>query len=464
LKIEKRIVFANAVLTTTFFGFLFAFVYLLLTHAYDEGIEPSVDYAYGGITLLGLFLYGWSITWEAEKTKKVNFALVTVALGISIYLGEIAVALSTSLPTNRGIALQEAKRAGMPVDNRSKIEVLKDLRGKGIDAYTNAPPGFWRNHKEGLKTTSEYQRIYPLAGISKVTTVFCNEIGKWEIEISDEYGFWNPSGLFQQGEMDLVLVGDSFTQGSCVRQGHDTAGRLRDRGFKALSLGSSGNGPLIELATLTEYAVALQPKVVLWMFYEGNDLVDFQFEKENLLLMKYLDNGYSQGLMKRQIEIDEVLKKIVREREKEFQNKTVTIFSKLRFSYKLYNLRSRFFSTRTNEPVPSSEFAAVFAKAKKLTESWGGQLYFVYLPARSRYARGKESDENFFQRSRVLSTVHKQEIPIVDFHKWLVQNKDPLSFFPFRAGEHYTVEGYRMLADLIQKRLLRDGVFSLEGA
>ena len=98
-------------------------------------------------------------------------------------------------------------------------------------------------------------------------------------------------------------------------------------------------------------------------------------------------------------------------------------------------------------------------KARELTEAWGGKLYFVYLPALARYARGKEGDDEYFWRNKVLTTVQKQEIPIIDFNQWLVQQTDPLSFFPFKVAPHYTVDGYGMLAEFIQKRLVQDGVF-----
>ena len=41
-----------------------------------------------------------------------------------------------------------------------------------------------------------------------------------------------------------------------------------------INLGVGGFGPLLELAALTEYLTPLKPPVVLWVFFEGNDLTD----------------------------------------------------------------------------------------------------------------------------------------------------------------------------------------------
>lgn len=48
---------------------------------------------------------------------------------------------------------------------------------------------------------------------------------------------------------------------------------------RTLNLGMGGIGPLHELAILKEYGSVVRPKVVLWVYYEGNDLADLSHEK-----------------------------------------------------------------------------------------------------------------------------------------------------------------------------------------
>ena len=73
--------------------------------------------------------------------------------------------------------------------------------------------------------------------------------------------------------IEYILVGDSFTMGQCVNRPNDIASVLRKLSKSSvLNLGYGGNGPLLQYATLREY---LNPKkYVLWLFFEGNDILD----------------------------------------------------------------------------------------------------------------------------------------------------------------------------------------------
>ena len=83
---------------------------------------------------------------------------------------------------------------------------------------------------------------------------------------------------------------------------------IRQRYPGTLNLGIEGNGPLVMLATLKEYAAVVRPKVVLWFYFEGNDLADLKKERQSPLLNRYLKtNESSQELFSRQPEVDRAL-------------------------------------------------------------------------------------------------------------------------------------------------------------
>ena len=78
--------------------------------------------------------------------------------------------------------------------------------------------------------------------------------------------------------------------GACVNRPNDISSVLRSLSNKSvLNLGYSGNGPLLEFATLKEY---LTPKVkkVLWLYFEGNDLLDLKDEIKDKKLYKYVED------------------------------------------------------------------------------------------------------------------------------------------------------------------------------
>ena len=100
---------------------------------------------------------------------------------------------------------------------------------------------------------------------------------------SDEYGFNNPTGLYKENNVDIVLTGDSFTEGACVKPVSSISGALHQLNFTAISVGKGSNGPLIELAALKEYAKPLKPNIILWFYYE-NDLGDLQLNMTSSFL------------------------------------------------------------------------------------------------------------------------------------------------------------------------------------
>jgi hypothetical protein len=75
----------------------------------------------------------------------------------------------------------------------------------------------------------------------------------------------------------VVIVGDSFVEAAFVPQKQLLSSQLSERmGVEVANLGVSGYGPQQELIVLRRHGLALQPEIVLWLFFEGNDLIDLR--------------------------------------------------------------------------------------------------------------------------------------------------------------------------------------------
>jgi hypothetical protein len=86
---------------------------------------------------------------------------------------------------------------------------------------------------------------------------------------TDRRGYRNAVALEQAA---VVTLGDSFTEGSNVSDEHAWPARLGTLlGHPVYNLGMSGYDPLHYLEALKDHGLALHPKVVLCMLYEGND-------------------------------------------------------------------------------------------------------------------------------------------------------------------------------------------------
>jgi hypothetical protein len=391
-----------------------------------------------------------------------NVAVAVLSAAFSIYLVELVLFLGG--PGDSGLA-RVVKRAGIRFDPRTKYEVVKELQQQGVDAVPAVIP-------HDLLLDDDFDPgaagVLPLAGISGKTTVLCNESGSYAVYVADEHGFNNPHGLHKAGAIDVALVGDSFIHGFCVPPGQDIAGQLRSAGVRALGLGVGGSGPLLELAILTEYAIAYRPKVVLWFYFE-NDQSELLEEERSGALRQYLAPAYRQDLPNRQAQIDRALTDFIAQRAhlaalgSQGDSAASSGLSKvLGRVATLYHLRmfvsGRLGSKKMTIPIlpPTAQFQRVLATAAERVRAAGGRFYFVYLPSLSIFT---EADPKYrVHHDQVLATIKTLGIGTIDFLERINDSHaDPLALFAPSRPAHYSAAGYSLLRAAIVERLASDG-------
>ena len=413
------------------------------------------------------------------KARQLQYYIFILCSGISailFYLGfrwlsdnlklnlSISIIVTVILTYSFEFYLESPKiiqRAGVPYDMRSSISVLNDLKDSGVTAHHNIYPN-QLIESNGLETNKG--RIYPLGGISNTTVIGKNESGFYPIIETDEHGFKNPKGLYKKNKVDILLLGDSFTEGETVYSDENIGAVLRESDLNVISIGKGGNGPLLELSGLKEYGEPLEPNIVLWIYYQ-NDFRNLSQSINSSFLKKYLhDENFSQNLIARQDEIDKVLINYIQRKlnlrdQKKLDKKLTESIKKERLAYnsliritKLTNLRTRFkqiLSPPHNKIVIKDEelkvFKQILKRSKNMVTGWGGKLYFIYLPMVSI------KDDN---RELMLLTVNELNIPIIDlYNEMMISHDDPLSFLPFRSHNHYNAKGYRYIAKTIIKKI-----------
>jgi hypothetical protein len=420
---------------------------------------------------------------------KLNLALLLLSTAIAVYgaeavIGHVLVSSSRysmadwlNYPSDRSSSaavsrINEERSARASFDTRTRLEVVHDLRDRGVQAFPDVfSAGLFQSTAKGVIRsifTTDQDELLPLASLANVTTVFCNESGEYIIYESDEHGFHNPRGLWQGKPIEVVAVGDSFAHGACVPSNDGFVSRIRAHFPATVNLGINGDGPLTMLATLREYGAWLRPKIVLWFFYEGNDSRDLDGrEKYSPLLRNYLDPSFSQQLIERQMEINEKLTAYL---DRAMQAEDTSV--KLEQFLKLQHLRRSLMSLlgkptgrdglpgelieflETNAAPATKEdldlFRAILDEARTSVAAWGGRMYFIYLPAWQRYRIPDLASQD---REIVLRMVDAMDIPIVDIHEAFAKHPDPLSLFPSRRHAHYNVEGHHLVAQEVLARL-----------
>jgi hypothetical protein len=233
----------------------------------------------------------------------------------------------------------------------------------------------------------------------------------------------------------------------------------------------AGNGPLLMLAALKEYLPRYRPKIVLWFYFEGNDLDNLRVEKKSDILMRYLRDDFNQGLLERQHDIDQSLTDDIhrekarqeadRARREENGNR---IGRTLQGFIKLTSLRQQLSAVYGTDAQklerladlegPNMDlFREILSQAKTRVDTWDGQLYFVCLPEWARYSGYSSWGQT--KRGSVLKMVESLGIPIVDIDPAFQAHGDPLSLFPFREPGHYNESGHRLVAREVLKAIPR---------
>jgi hypothetical protein len=344
-----------------------------------------------------------------------------------------------------------AREQRAPFDERSKYQVVADLRAEGRRAYPTVHVGDFLTDPHAM---SALRGVIPLGGVTRVLSVLCNETGTYTLFNSDRYGFKNDDVAYDR-PVDTLVVGDSYAQGFCVPPEDDVAAQLRAHGQSAVSVGAGGNGPLLTLASLMEYGSLLRPKTVLWLYYNGNDLFDLDRERDNPVLRGYLE-GRTQNLAARTAELDALLTSFIDAKYVERQQRlleAVPIADRIRGFLSAHRLR-RFLLLDRDSWNPNKKpearialFEQVLREARSVASGWNGRIVFVYLPEWEHYAKAPSPT-----RQPVLEIAQRLGFETVDFARVLDESDDPLSYFPFRIQNHYTPEGYRRLAGELAKQ------------
>ncbi len=396
-----------------------------------------------------------------------NLIILFSSIIICLLILEILCRLFFTLPIPNNI--EEAEKAGLIYDKRSKFQVINELRKKEKNIFPATYPIEWL--KEEVR---EYEKIFPLSGLSYGKSVYCNENGNWSVLPNDIYGFNNPPEIYNK-KIDVVILGDSFARGACLKIENSTAGYIRNyTNFNTTAL-ANGGGPLIELATFIEYAAKIKPKYVFWFFYEGNDHENLLEEKNIPILMKYLDSNYEQNLILKQDEINAKIFNYLKKKEEEYLknnldeliitkvkdpkiNKTKLIFFKIKDFLLLtrtrYMINVKVFNKKySHHKYDSDLLKRILKKVKNISEKNNIEFYFVYIPTWQRNAFNL--NDSYLHRDKLLKDINKLKINVIDLQLTLNNKDDPLFYYTFRKNNHFNKEGYKLIAKEMEKFLIK---------
>jgi len=359
-----------------------------------------------------------------------------------------------------------ANKIGIEFDARTKSQVITDLRNEGIDAVPFIPIGEFLRYEDKsgeYKSSIEIngRSVMPLNGIGgNRSVVVCNERGDWWVYHGDRYGFNNPDRIWEEETIDILFVGDSYPHGSCLNGNKAFPDLVRKSFPLTLNLGWGSSGPLAYLGNIKEYGNVIKPKIVVFCFFEGNDLVGLEKFKRSPLL-KYIDEGYKQELIELSSQLDAYLQpqiekkiievEIIRAQKKSRSqpnagNEQIKKSENFDFANWLVLKHSLNKTWPKKNFLPDYDlFSEILQAANREVSAWGGKLIFLYLPAQREIPYQAFSEV----RRKVPQLVQNLEIEYVsalDFFK--AQNRTAAQVHD-HLFSHMSEEGHKIIAEAL---------------
>jgi len=357
-----------------------------------------------------------------------------------------------------------SKKNNVLFDKRSKLELYKDLIKNGDIVVPNIPP-------DDVYINYNYNKILPISGISNTKTILCNESGEYAIFNSDRFGFRNDNSIWEKNEIDLVILGDSHVQGSCVNDGNTIQEFMMKHSlFTVLSLGYSGHGPLLQLAALKEYAELKKPKKIIWFFNEGNDIGNLIYELKNPILKKYKNTNFKQNLALQQNLINSELKSLIKKtiedksvKKKDFKN--INLANGFIYFFKLTETRNyisdylpfNFALVKYkyhNETNALQEYMKILSIAQSEVKKWGGKVYFVYLPHTNHYFGKNKYLYSLRLSQKLIKKIKENNMNFIDLKQGVIDiYPNPKDLYPLQIPGHLNEKGYELISKYILKNL-----------
>lgn len=319
--------------------------------------------------------------------------------------------------------------------------------------------------------------------INKTHIVNCGyqESGKYhQIFNPDLNELWNyDNSLYEQ--TDAIMIGDSFGMSTCVNYPHDFRTQLEKLSKKkVLNLSPGSSGPIRQLRIIEDLTKGTKFEYFFWFFYEGNDESDLHYElsknylkKDVSFIQKVENNEQTTGkkILKSKDEIFVDYKKLLKiikntndthNLEKDWDNEII-LKIKIFISERLRGLNSliKYFNIKkkSNSLFQKDYDLVVNRMNKHLNKKNVTKKYIVYLPQYARLVHKKKNHPEIRKfnllKDTVKSVSEKYNFEFIDAAEYFHSRENPLDIFAYKLPNHYNENGYKILAEYINKLVFK---------
>lgn len=440
---------------------------VVIWYAGISGVRGNPVYLIEFVVALTAFIASLILALSRESLR-IGAALSAVLLTV----GFVAVDWYLGRPSVIEPRIAEMRGLGVAFDERLPINVVVDARREGRTLLLQAlPQDFFAR-----PPTIDDEPIYPLSNPALSEVVLCNESGSFVTIETDELGFNNPTRTWATAlGGSLMLIGDSYAEGWCVPPGESFADRIRDAFPRTINLGRAGFGPLLELAALREYASHLEPRCIVWFFFE-NDFENLPDESSIPVLRHYLeDPAFSQHLFAKRNEVNAAVSAYAKNAIVELIRRKRLPFYGVRHSVNALVPQLLAFGEDADDwqsedgfSRSAKTFAKTLARAKQAAAAVSAKLLLIYL--RDFRPQPVRADDRVLARLRetVSSTARSLGITLYDTAEYVTAvlddprrmhqlSDDHLVTRRSNLVRHYNVLGHRVTAEAVVRQLGIEG-------
>ena len=210
---------------------------------------------------------------------------------------------------------------------------------------------------------------------------------------------------------------------------------------------------------------------VLYFYFEGNDIKDLEWEKNNTDLKKYLNDEYKQNHYLRTNEIIDFLNFSEKEillslenydgtniiNEIDNNNFKKEFISHLKDILELSLLKDtikNIINLRTKEVFDEELFFSILDNMNQKVEKWESNFIFIYVPSWSRYFTKFNDNKIFFsQKNKIIQELKNRNIDFIDLESFFSKEKNKEIYYPLGYLGHFNSKGYEVIAEKIKGKI-----------
>ncbi len=427
-----------------------------------RGLGASILCILPALYFLGIVAYAamnspyYSLTWVLFNRYILGPACVAAFLIISAIWVRRDVRLTIGIVATSLLSGLFVFEIFLTFRNVPKTLGMLGVTDEGVDITRfkeNVPPAYTvKALNRALKTQTLSEAV--LGVLPEKEVFLCARNGQPLSYQADRFGFRNPDQLWDT-DPDVLIIGDSFTEGICLAEGDDLAGQLRKHYPNTLNTGTRGAGPLLELATLGRFGPEFRPKVTVMVFFAGNDWENLSEEVKYPWLMEVFEPDPDFGPTYVPKRIIEKSAQAIHGWWNDVDLSFSALLKRRRYVRNFLALQNTASVLGLHYPKGSLEqpvFDDVLSRASQIVSEWNGKLIMVYVPPVDRFVGAlPQGIAHDHLRSMVLNSAMLNGVDVVDLTTVFEATDNPkLQYAP---DAHFSEAGASLAATAIANKV-----------